>query len=137
MARLAHGLADDMLTEAVARARGPVLVAPAMNTRMWEHPATQANLELLRARGVEVVGPASGELAEGEVGVGRMAEPGGDRRPRGGAAADVDARSGPARASSRPEAPASRSTPSASSATARRGGWASRSPTRRAGAVRA
>jgi phosphopantothenoylcysteine decarboxylase/phosphopantothenate--cysteine ligase len=75
MARLAHGLADDLLTEAVLAHDGPVLVAPAMNTRMWEHPATRANHELLRARGVEIVGPASGELAEGEVGVGRMAEP--------------------------------------------------------------
>jgi phosphopantothenoylcysteine decarboxylase / phosphopantothenate---cysteine ligase len=75
MARLAHGLADDLLTEAVLAHEGPVLVAPAMNTRMWEHPATRANHELLRARGVEIVGPASGELAEGEVGVGRMAEP--------------------------------------------------------------
>ena len=75
MARLAHGLADDTLTEAVLAHDGPLLVAPAMNTRMWEHPATQANHELLRARGVEIVGPASGDLAEGEVGVGRMAEP--------------------------------------------------------------
>jgi phosphopantothenoylcysteine decarboxylase/phosphopantothenate--cysteine ligase len=75
MARLAHGLADDVLTEAVLAHDGPVLVAPAMNTRMWEHPATRANHELLVARGVEVVGPASGELAEGQVGVGRMAEP--------------------------------------------------------------
>ncbi len=75
MARLAHGLADDLLTETVLAHDGPVLVAPAMNTRMWEHPATQANLALLRERGVETVGPASGELAEGEVGVGRMAEP--------------------------------------------------------------
>ncbi len=75
MARLAHGLADDVLTEAMLAHAGPVLVAPAMNTRMWEHPATRANHELLLARGVEVVGPASGELAEGEVGVGRMAEP--------------------------------------------------------------
>ena len=75
MARLAHGLADDMLTEAVLAHDGPILVAPAMNTRMWEHPATRANHELLLARGVEIVGPASGELAEGEVGVGRMAEP--------------------------------------------------------------
>ncbi len=75
MARLAHGLADDVLTEAVLAHDGPVLVAPAMNTRMWEHPATRANHELLLARGVEIVGPASGELAEGEVGVGRMAEP--------------------------------------------------------------
>ena len=75
MARLAHGLADDTLTEAVLAHDGPILVAPAMNTRMWQHPATRANYELLLARGVEVVGPASGELAEGEVGVGRMAEP--------------------------------------------------------------
>ena len=75
MARLAHGLADDVLTEAILAHDGPVLVAPAMNTRMWEHPATRANHELLCARGVEIVGPASGELAEGEVGVGRMAEP--------------------------------------------------------------
>ena len=75
MARLAHGLADDVLTEAVLAHDGPILVAPAMNTRMWEHPATQANHALLLERGVEIVGPASGELAEGEVGVGRMAEP--------------------------------------------------------------
>ncbi len=76
MARLAHGLADDVLTEAALAHDGPILVAPAMNTRMWEHPATRANHELLLARGVRVVGPASGDLAEGEVGVGRMAEPG-------------------------------------------------------------
>jgi phosphopantothenoylcysteine decarboxylase/phosphopantothenate--cysteine ligase len=75
LARLAHGLADDVLTEAALAHRGPVLIAPAMNTRMWEHPATQANLATLRARGVEVVGPVAGELAEGEVGLGRMAEP--------------------------------------------------------------
>jgi phosphopantothenoylcysteine decarboxylase / phosphopantothenate---cysteine ligase len=76
MARLAYGHADELLTEAALAHRGPVLVAPAMNTAMWEHPATQANLALLRTRGVVVVGPASGELAEGEVGEGRMAEPG-------------------------------------------------------------
>jgi phosphopantothenoylcysteine decarboxylase/phosphopantothenate--cysteine ligase len=75
MARLAHGLADDVLTETALAHRGPMLVAPAMNTGMFEHPATQANLAVLRERGVEVVGPATGELAEGEVGVGRMAEP--------------------------------------------------------------
>lgn len=75
LARLAHGLADDVLTEAALAHDGPVLVAPAMNVRMWEHPATQANVELLRERGVELVGPVAGELAEGEVGVGRMAEP--------------------------------------------------------------
>jgi phosphopantothenoylcysteine decarboxylase / phosphopantothenate---cysteine ligase len=75
LARLAHGLADDVLTEAVLAHDGPVLVAPAMNVRMWEHPATQANAALLRERGVEILGPAEGELAEGEVGAGRMVEP--------------------------------------------------------------
>ncbi|HUP33659.1 MAG TPA: bifunctional phosphopantothenoylcysteine decarboxylase/phosphopantothenate--cysteine ligase CoaBC [Gaiellaceae bacterium] len=75
LAKLAHGLADDVLTEAALAHRGPFLVAPAMNTRMWEHPATRANAETLRARGVELIGPESGELAEGEVGAGRMAEP--------------------------------------------------------------
>jgi len=75
LARLAHGLADDLLTEAVLAHSGPVLVAPAMNVRMWEHPATQANVDVLRARGVALVGPVEGELAEGETGIGRMAEP--------------------------------------------------------------
>jgi phosphopantothenoylcysteine decarboxylase / phosphopantothenate---cysteine ligase len=75
LAKLAHGLADNVLTEAALAHRGPFLVAPAMNTRMWEHPATQANLVLLRERGVLVVGPDEGELAEGEVGAGRMAQP--------------------------------------------------------------
>jgi phosphopantothenoylcysteine decarboxylase/phosphopantothenate--cysteine ligase len=75
LARLAHGLADDLLTEAALAHSGPVLVAPAMNSRMWEHTATQANVAVLVARGVELVGPAEGELAEGEEGVGRMAEP--------------------------------------------------------------
>jgi phosphopantothenoylcysteine decarboxylase/phosphopantothenate--cysteine ligase len=75
LAKLAHGLADDVLTEAALAHRGPVLVAPAMNTRMWEHEATQANAATLRGRGVELIGPEAGELAEGEVGAGRMAEP--------------------------------------------------------------
>jgi phosphopantothenoylcysteine decarboxylase/phosphopantothenate--cysteine ligase len=75
LARLALGLADDVLTEAALAHRGPVLVAPAMNTRMWEHQATQANVATLRARGVELIGPDAGELAEGEIGAGRMAEP--------------------------------------------------------------
>src|SRR4051812_12143083 len=75
LARLAHGLADDLVTEAALAHDGPVLVAPAMNHRMWAHPATQANAELLRSRGVELIGPEVGELAEGETGVGRMAEP--------------------------------------------------------------
>jgi phosphopantothenoylcysteine decarboxylase/phosphopantothenate--cysteine ligase len=75
LAKLAHGLADNVLTEAALAHRGPMLVAPAMNTRMWSHPATQANVALLRERGVELIGPEEGELAEGESGVGRMAEP--------------------------------------------------------------
>ena len=75
LARLAHGLADDLLTEAVLAHSGPVLVAPAMNVRMWEHPATQANIDVLRARAVALVGPVEGELGEGETGIGRMAEP--------------------------------------------------------------
>ena len=75
LAKLAHGLADDVLTEAALAHRGPILVAPAMNTRMWEHPATQANAATLRERGVELIGPEAGELAEGEVGLGRMTEP--------------------------------------------------------------
>jgi phosphopantothenoylcysteine decarboxylase/phosphopantothenate--cysteine ligase len=75
MAKLAYGLADDLLTEAALAHRGPVLVAPAMNPRMWTHPATQANAATLRERGVELIGPDEGETAEGELGVGRMSEP--------------------------------------------------------------
>lgn len=75
LAKLAHGQADNVLTEAALAHTGPVLVAPAMNPRMWAHPATRANVELLRRRGVELVGPESGDTAEGEQGVGRMAEP--------------------------------------------------------------
>src|SRR5213080_1914645 len=75
LAKLAHGISDNVLTEAALAHRGPVLVAPAMNPRMWAHPATRANVELLRVRGVELVGPNEGETAEGEWGVGRMAEP--------------------------------------------------------------
>ena len=75
LAKLAYGLADNVLTEAALAHRGPMLVAPAMNPRMWAHPATRANVESLRARGVELVGPDEGETAEGEWGVGRMAEP--------------------------------------------------------------
>jgi phosphopantothenoylcysteine decarboxylase/phosphopantothenate--cysteine ligase len=75
LAKLAHGLADNVLTEAALAHRGPTLVAPAMNPRMWAHPATRANAEVLRARGVVLVGPDEGETAEGELGVGRMSEP--------------------------------------------------------------
>jgi phosphopantothenoylcysteine decarboxylase / phosphopantothenate---cysteine ligase len=75
LAKLAHGLADNVLTEAALAHRGPTLVAPAMNPRMWSHRATRANAEILQARGVLFVGPDEGETAEGELGVGRMAEP--------------------------------------------------------------
>jgi phosphopantothenoylcysteine decarboxylase/phosphopantothenate--cysteine ligase len=75
LAKLAHGLADNVLTEAALAHRGPTLVAPAMNPRMWSHPATRANAETLRSRGITLVGPDEGETAEGELGVGRMAEP--------------------------------------------------------------
>jgi phosphopantothenoylcysteine decarboxylase/phosphopantothenate--cysteine ligase len=75
LAKLVHGIADNVLTEAALAHRGPVLLAPAMNPRMWSHPATRANVEALRARGVELVGPDEGEMAEGEWGVGRLAEP--------------------------------------------------------------
>jgi phosphopantothenoylcysteine decarboxylase / phosphopantothenate---cysteine ligase len=75
LARLAHGLADDLLAEAALAHDGPVLVAPAMNTRMWLNAATQANVTVLRQRDVHVIGPEEGELAEGEIGPGRMSEP--------------------------------------------------------------
>jgi phosphopantothenoylcysteine decarboxylase/phosphopantothenate--cysteine ligase len=75
LAKLAHGEADNLVTEAALAHRGPVLLAPAMNPRMWAHPATQVNLETVRARGAVIVGPDEGETAEGEWGLGRMAEP--------------------------------------------------------------
>jgi phosphopantothenoylcysteine decarboxylase/phosphopantothenate--cysteine ligase len=75
LAKLAHGLADNVLTQAALAFRGPVLVAPAMNVRMWEHPATKENVARLAERGVQLIGPEEGELAEGEHGPGRMTEP--------------------------------------------------------------
>jgi phosphopantothenoylcysteine decarboxylase/phosphopantothenate--cysteine ligase len=75
LAKLAHGLADNLVSEAALAHRGPTLLAPAMNPRMWESPATQANAEALRSRGAEIVGPEEGDTAEGEWGTGRMAEP--------------------------------------------------------------
>jgi phosphopantothenoylcysteine decarboxylase/phosphopantothenate--cysteine ligase len=74
LARAAHGLADDLLTTILLATRAPLLFAPAMNTNMWEHPATRANLELLRKRGARFVGPDSGELACGHDGAGRMSD---------------------------------------------------------------
>ena len=75
MAKMAAGLAGDLATTALLATDKPVLIAPAMNVRMWTHPATQANLATLTARGVRVVGPDAGEMACGEHGPGRMAEP--------------------------------------------------------------
>jgi phosphopantothenoylcysteine decarboxylase/phosphopantothenate--cysteine ligase len=75
LAKFAHGIADDFLSTLYLAVTTPVLVAPAMNVNMWNHPATQANLEILRQRGVWIVEPGTGELACGMVGTGRMAEP--------------------------------------------------------------
>src|SRR3569623_2620604 len=75
MAKLAHGRADALLSTLCLASTAPLLLAPAMTTAMWQHPATQANAELLRRRGVHFIGPAAGEQACGEVGPGRMVEP--------------------------------------------------------------
>ena len=90
MAKAAHGLADDLASTALLATDKPVLMAPAMNVRMWLHPATQANLAALRDRGVLFVGPGEGEMACGEFGPGRLAE------PEAIAAAIEDALAGPA-----------------------------------------
>ncbi|MGE8219030.1 MAG: bifunctional phosphopantothenoylcysteine decarboxylase/phosphopantothenate--cysteine ligase CoaBC [Stenotrophomonas acidaminiphila] len=75
LARLAHGHADDLVTTLCLATTAPLTVCPAMNHRMWLHPATQANIALLRERGAQVVGPEDGPLAEGESGPGRLSEP--------------------------------------------------------------
>ena len=76
IAKLAHGLADNLLSSAALANSAPLVIAPAMNNRMYEHPATQSNLELLRERGARIVAPGTGSLAsKGEWGVGRLAEP--------------------------------------------------------------
>lgn len=75
MAKLAHGLADDMLTTTVLASNAPKIIAPAMNTAMYENPLTQHNMELLRQYGMEVITPASGYLACGDTGAGKMPEP--------------------------------------------------------------
>jgi phosphopantothenoylcysteine decarboxylase/phosphopantothenate--cysteine ligase len=75
LARIRAGMADDAVTTTVLAATCPLLVAPAMNTRMWRSAVTQENVAALRARGVHVVGPGAGELADGDVGEGRLAEP--------------------------------------------------------------
>ncbi len=75
LAKMAHGRADDLASAALLATDKPVLVAPAMNVMMWANPATQANLATLKARGIHVVGPGSGDLACGEEGSGRLSEP--------------------------------------------------------------
>lgn len=75
IAKLANGLADDLLTNTVLATTAPVLIAPAMHTEMWQHPATQANVQTLRSRGVAVVGPGVGRLTGSDSGPGRMEEP--------------------------------------------------------------
>ncbi|HUF57882.1 MAG TPA: bifunctional phosphopantothenoylcysteine decarboxylase/phosphopantothenate--cysteine ligase CoaBC [Actinomycetota bacterium] len=75
LAKLAHGHADDLLSATLLEATCPLVIAPAMHSGMWEHPATQANVEILRDRGVTFVGPAIGALAHGDEGIGRLEEP--------------------------------------------------------------
>src|SRR5271169_101835 len=74
LAKFAQGIADDFLTTLYLATKAPVIVAPAMNVNMWEHPATQANLQTLEHRGVRIVSPGSGYLACGMIGSGRLAE---------------------------------------------------------------
>ena len=75
IAKLAHGFADDLVSTLCLATTAPIAIAPAMNHRMWLNPATQANLATLRSRGVQVIGPEDGPLAEGESGPGRLSEP--------------------------------------------------------------
>ena len=120
LAQAAHGLADDLLTNTLLTARCPVVLAPAMHTEMWEHPATVANVATLRGRGAIVLEPAVGRLTGADTGKGRLPEPAeifavARRVLRRGAAAPP---TWPAGASwSPPAAPASRSTRCGSSAT--------------------
>jgi phosphopantothenoylcysteine decarboxylase/phosphopantothenate--cysteine ligase len=75
IAKLAHGFADDLVATLCLATEAPIAIAPAMNHRMWLHAATQANVALLQERGVRVIGPDDGPLAEGESGPGRLSEP--------------------------------------------------------------
>jgi len=98
LAKAAHGIADDLLTNTLLTARCPVIMAPAMHTEMWEHPATRANVATLRSRGVLVIEPAEGRLTGTDTGKGRFPEPAEifatclDVLGRGGVAADLDGR---------------------------------------------
>ena len=75
IAKLAHGFADDLVSTLCLATTAPITLCPAMNHRMWLHPATEANIAVLRERGAQVVGPEDGPLAEGESGPGRLSEP--------------------------------------------------------------
>jgi len=75
LGKIANGIADDILSTSALSTKAPVLVAPAMNHRMWSHPAVKRNVETLKSRGVEFIGPESGPLACGEEGEGRLADP--------------------------------------------------------------
>ena len=134
LAKAAHGLADDLLTNTLLTARCPVVFAPAMHTEMWEHAATQANVATLRERGALVLEPAEGRLTGADSGKGRLPEPAEifdvclDVLARG----DRARRTSPAVTSScPPAAPGSTSTRSASSATARRAAGLRAGPRRR------
>ena len=135
LAKAAHGLADDLLTNTLLTARCPVVFAPAMHTEMWEHAATQANVATLRERGCLVIEPAEGRLTGADSGKGRLPEPDEiydvcvDVLARGVGAGSSSWQTSPAaRWWCRPAAPASTSTRSASSATAPRASRATRWP---------
>ena len=136
LAKMTAGIAEDLLGTTLLATTAPVVVAPAMHTEMWRHPATTQNIETLRGRGVHIVGPADGPLTGGDSGPGRMSEPEHifDRRdgalPRPATTCAASVRSSP------PAAPASPSIRCASSATARAAVKASRSPSRRPIAAR-
>jgi len=74
IAKLAHGLADDALTSTALACTAPLIIAPAMNDNMWQHPATKENLRILKARGAGIINPGKGDLACGRAGEGRLAE---------------------------------------------------------------
>ena len=76
LAKMRAGLADDLATTALLATDKPVMAAPAMNVRMWDHPATQENIQALRDRCISIIGPEEGDMACGEYGMGRMTEPG-------------------------------------------------------------
>ena len=75
IAKMAHGIADDLLSSTILATRAPVFIAPAMNDGMWDNPATQANIDILKSRGVTVIDPDAGELACGTAGKGRFPDP--------------------------------------------------------------